>query len=147
MTRSGRWRRLPCSGWSIPTLASRASPTISRQSPTARLHSSRDSFRSLFDELPTGVGTVVICMNRVPYIDQSGLYALEDVILRLTQDGKQVALTGLHDQPADMLRDIGLVPNLAPTDRVFDDFTEFEQWLKTSPGERNGGDEPDKGIE
>ncbi|MEM8864684.1 MAG: SulP family inorganic anion transporter [Planctomycetota bacterium] len=99
-------------------------------------------FRSLLDELPTGVGTVVIRMNRVPYIDQSGLYALEDVILRLTQDGKQVALTGLHDQPADMLRDIGLVPNLVPTDRVFDDFTEFEQWLKTAPGDgKKEGDE------
>ncbi len=86
-------------------------------------------FRAIADALPKEVETLVVRMERVPYIDQSGLYALEDTILTLTQEEKKVVLTGLQTQPADMLRRIGLVPNLVPEDQVFETFDECRIWI------------------
>ena len=90
-------------------------------------------FRDLVEKLPPAAKTVVIRGERVPYIDQSGLYALEEAVLALTRAGKTVALTGFRGQPLDMLRRVELVPGLVPEDRTFDDFAGFEEWLKRSP--------------
>lgn len=85
--------------------------------------------RSLSAALPKQAKTVIVRMERVPYIDQSGLYALEDAIMRFTQEGKLVALTGLKEQPADMLRRIELIPGLVPEEQVFETFDECRAWL------------------
>ncbi len=82
-------------------------------------------FRSLADSLPADIRTLVVRMERVPSMDQSGLYTLEETILRLVQAGKAVVLTGLQPQPADMLRRIGIVPNLVPEDHVHETFEAF----------------------
>lgn len=87
-------------------------------------------FRDLVDALPQQVETLVIRMERVPHIDQSGLYTLEDALLRLTQEGKKVVLSGLQPQPAEMLRRIGLVPNLVSEEHSFATFEECRTWLK-----------------
>ncbi len=84
-------------------------------------------FRALADLLPSEAKTLVVRMERVPSMDQSGLYTLEDTILQLTKDGKTVVLTGLQPQPADMLERIGIVPNLIPRDQVFDTFEAFRK--------------------
>jgi SulP family sulfate permease len=89
-------------------------------------------FRAMAESLPSEVDTLVVRMERVPYIDQSGLYALEDTILRLTQEGKKVVVTGLQTQPADMLRRIKLVPDLIPDDRVFETFATWRQASRSS---------------
>lgn len=86
-------------------------------------------FREMFDEIGSGAKTLIIRMDRVPYIDQSGLYALEEAILRLTKEGKTVALTGLKPQPSDMLRHIGVIPNLVPEDQSFETMKQCCQWL------------------
>lgn len=86
-------------------------------------------FRALAEALPKEAETVIVRMERVPYIDQSGLYTLEDTILQLTKDGKTVALSGLKTQPADMLRRIGLVPNLVSEELAFESFADCEAWL------------------
>jgi SulP family sulfate permease len=87
-------------------------------------------FRALTESLPADIQTLVVRMERVPYIDQSGLYTLEDTILRLSKEGKRVLLTGLQTQPADMLDRIGLVPNLVPEEHTFETFDECQAWLK-----------------
>lgn len=79
-------------------------------------------FRSLADAVSEDATTVVVRMERVPSIDQSGLYTLEDTILQLTTAGKAVVLTGVQPQPEDMLRRIGLIPNLVPEERLFKTF-------------------------
>ncbi len=43
-------------------------------------------------------------MDRVPYIDQTGLYALEETLFDLNKKGLQVIIIGLQSQPEDMLR-------------------------------------------
>ena len=88
-------------------------------------------FRAIVEALPTDVETLVIRMERVPYIDQSGLYALEDAVLNLTQQGKTVAISGLQSQPDDMLKRIGFVPNLVSEELAFDSFGDCKNWLSS----------------
>ena len=87
-------------------------------------------FRTIAAQLPPEAQTLVVRMERVPHIDQSGLYTLEDTIHRLANEGKSIVLTGLQPQPADMLRRIGLVPDLVPEENVLINFQEFEDWQK-----------------
>ncbi|MFK8003035.1 MAG: SulP family inorganic anion transporter [Polyangiales bacterium] len=87
-------------------------------------------FRALADRLPEETKTLIVRMERVPYLDQSGLYTLEDTILRLTQKNTKVVLTGIAEQPLDMLKRIGLVPNLVSEDEVFEDFEECVAWIR-----------------
>lgn len=78
-------------------------------------------FRDLIQAIPD-VRYVIIRMKNVPYIDQSGLYALEDAILYLASNGVEVMLTELQKQPNEMLRRITIIPRLVPGKNIFDDF-------------------------
>ncbi|MEL6654229.1 MAG: sodium-independent anion transporter, partial [Bacteroidota bacterium] len=69
-------------------------------------------------------------MDRVPYIDQSGLYALEDIIFDLRAQNSEVILVGLKGQPNDMLQAIGIIPDLIPEEAVFDKVDESFTFLK-----------------
>jgi len=68
------------------------------------------------------VKVVIIRMRLVPYIDQSGLYAIEDAVAALTEKGVTVLITGIQEQPKDMLENIGLIPNLVPKEYLFKEF-------------------------
>ncbi|MEN0045574.1 MAG: SulP family inorganic anion transporter [Bacteroidota bacterium] len=67
------------------------------------------------------IKAIIFRMDRVPYIDQSGLYALEDVIFDLRQEGIEVLLVGLQEQPSDMLRAVEIIPDLVPEEDLFDE--------------------------
>jgi len=69
-------------------------------------------FQSLFDKQAANTKALLIRMDRVPYIDQSGLYALENVLFDLKKKETLVILVALQEQPNDMLRSIGIIPNL-----------------------------------
>lgn len=73
---------------------------------------------------------VMIRMKKVPFIDQSGLYALEDAILSLEQRGIDVLLTGLQDQPRSMMEKINIIPGLIPKENCFKNFRDCIDWLK-----------------
>lgn len=94
-------------------------------------------FKELTKLLPDNVQLVVIRMEKVPYMDQSGLYALEEAVFDLHQKKVCVVLTDAGAQPLDMMREIQLVPDIIPEEHCFDEFSEFVQWLgevgKTNP--------------
>lgn len=69
-----------------------------------------------------------VMMDRVP--DQSGLYALEDILADLKRSKKTVLLIGLKEQPRYMLERLELIPNAVPCDRVFKIFDQSLEWLK-----------------
>lgn len=77
------------------------------------------------------IDAMIFRMDRVPYIDQSGLYALEDIILDLRDDNIEVILVGLQDQPEDMLKRVEIIPNLVPEEDIFDTVQESFDYLKT----------------
>jgi SulP family sulfate permease len=91
-------------------------------------------FRELSETLPEGTRVLVMRMERVPYMDQSGLYALEETLLRLRDLGTTVVLTGVADQPLGMLERIAIVPNLVPEEHVFPTFDACVAWLETAEG-------------
>ena len=64
-------------------------------------------------------------MDRVPYIDQSGLYALESVILGFIQDNIEVEIVGLQKQPQYMMERIDIIPDLIPRHNLFKSIEDY----------------------
>jgi SulP family sulfate permease len=69
-------------------------------------------------------------MGRVPYIDQSGLYAMDEVIQSLREEGVVVVIAGLQEQPKLMLEKINVIPGLINENYIFDNFEACLYWLK-----------------
>ncbi len=86
------------------------------------------AFKQMLANLPE-VDVVIIRMGRVPYMDQTGLYALEDAILDLERRGVKVLLTGVGEQPYDMMAGIGLIGGLVPNNHIFANFREAFNFL------------------
>ena len=76
-------------------------------------------FKDGVSALPRNIRALVLRMDRVPSIDQSGLYALEEVLFDLQQRGVNVVMVGLQEQPCDMLRRIDVIPDLVAEDELF----------------------------
>ena len=85
-------------------------------------------FQKMINEL-SELRYVILRMEKVPFIDQTGMYALEESILSLEQKGIDVLLVGMQKQPEDMLRGIKLIPNLVSEDHLFDNFDRSITWL------------------
>lgn len=81
-------------------------------------------FSALSKQIPATASDVILRMGRVPYVDQSGVYAIEDTVLQLEQAGVKVHIVGLKKQPKYMLERIGIIPNLIPQTEVYDTFKE-----------------------
>ena len=88
-------------------------------------------FLALARTLPDDIDVLVIRMDRVPYIDQSGLYALEEAVSELHRRDVLVAIVGIQKQPLARLQDIELVPALITTKRLFPDVETCEKWLRS----------------
>ncbi|MCK5871529.1 MAG: SulP family inorganic anion transporter [Methylococcales bacterium] len=78
-------------------------------------------FQEMHRALPD-VKVIVMRMARVPYIDQSGIYAIEDAVLDLKAKGVILLISEIQEQPKDMLKNISLIPNLIPEKHLFSDF-------------------------
>jgi SulP family sulfate permease len=93
---------------------------------------STSNFELLAKQIPECAEAVIIRMGRVPYLDQSGLYALEDVLIDLINQGKRVHLVGLQKQPRYMLERVDVIPDLIPYEQSCQGFTECVISLKKS---------------
>ncbi len=91
---------------------------------------STSDFQQLAKQIPDTAHTVIIRLDHVPYIDQSGLYAIEDVLTGLIGTNRRVLLAGLTEQPDMMLRSINIIPDLVPDNQVFDTFHACLTWVK-----------------
>ena len=91
---------------------------------------STSDFQQLSKQIPDTATTVIIRMGRMQYIDQSGLYAMEDVLVDLAKEGKKVLLVGLLKQPKYMLERIDIIPDLIQEDHLFSNFKDCLMWLK-----------------
>ena len=69
-------------------------------------------------------------MDRVPHIDQTGLYAMEETLFDLNKKGLLVVIVGLQSQPEDMLRSIDIIPDLIPEKQLFENMDIGLSWLK-----------------
>jgi len=86
-------------------------------------------FQDMIKALPN-IKVVIMRMDKVPYVDQSGLYAMEDAVMDLHEQDIKVVFTGLHGQPKDMLEIFNLVPGLIEEEYSFENFEDASSWLE-----------------
>lgn len=72
---------------------------------------------------------LVLRMDRVALMDQSGAYALQDALVNLKSSGMRILLVGLPVAPRDILEAIHVIPDLVPTKDLFEDFAELKSAL------------------
>ena len=91
---------------------------------------STSEFQQLAKQIPNDSSIIIIRLGKMPYIDQSGLYAMEDVLVDLVSNDKKVLIVGLIEQPKYMLERIDIIPDLIPEDQVFENFDQSLLWVK-----------------
>ena len=75
---------------------------------------STSDFQELARQIPDTASTVIIRMGRMQYMDQSGLFVIEEVL----------------EQPRYMLERVDLIPDLIPKEHIFNDFDSCLIWVK-----------------
>jgi SulP family sulfate permease len=99
-----------------------------------------EAFVEAFEESGPDVRAIILRMPRVPLVDQTGAYALQEFVNRMAQRGTIVVLSGLLEESSKVLRDLGVVPGAIPEDALFATVAEAVEGLnaklKTAPEER-----------
>jgi SulP family sulfate permease len=80
--------------------------------------------------IDNNIKVLIIRMDKVPLIDQSGLYALEDIVFDLEKRGVQVLFVNLQEQPLDKLKSIDIIPDLVEEKHLFKTIEEAFVYLK-----------------
>jgi SulP family sulfate permease len=94
---------------------------------------STSDFQQLAEQIPDTATAVIIRMGRMQYIDQSGLYALEDVLVDLKRsNGMKVLLVNVLAQPRYMMERIDIIPDLIPEEHIFPSFKACTDWVKAN---------------
>jgi len=87
-------------------------------------------FQQLAEQIPESTKIVIIRMGRMNYLDQSGLFVMEDVLIDLVKQGKKMLLVKIIEQPQYMLESIDIIPDLIPREQLFDNFEDCLVWIK-----------------
>ncbi len=91
---------------------------------------STSEFQQLADQIPDTAITVIIRMDRMQYMDQSGLYAMEEVLVDLRKKDIEVILVDVLQQPMYMMERIDIIPDLIPKENIFETFKEATSYIK-----------------
>jgi len=91
---------------------------------------STSDFQQLAKQIPKEASIIIIRLDKMPYMDQSGLYAMEDILVDLVGSKKKVLLVNPTEQPKYMLERIDIIPNLISEDQIFDSFDSSMEWIK-----------------
>ena len=91
---------------------------------------STSDFQVLAKQIPDSAPIVIIRMDRMQYIDQSGLYVMEEVLIDLVNEGKKVFFVDTLEQPKYMMHRIDIIPDLIPKENLFESFKACMVWIK-----------------
>ena len=91
---------------------------------------STSDFQALSQQIPMKAKTVILRLDRMQYMDQSGLYAMEDILQELNNKNIEVLFVGLLNQPKYMMERIDIIPDLIPKKHIFDSFKGCLSWIK-----------------
>ena len=75
-------------------------------------------FGDLRASIPAEARRVEIDLTDVPFFDQSGVYALEEAVLDLSIDGREVSILGLDSAQRSQLEAVRFIPNIVPAERI-----------------------------
>ena len=98
---------------------------------------STSDFQQLAAQIPNTAKTVILRLDRMQYMDQSGLYAVEDMLLDLKKNDVEVLFVGLLKQPRYMMERIDIIPDFIPREPIFESFDDCLQWVKQNIKEHN----------
>ena len=87
-------------------------------------------FQALAKQIPLKATSIIIRMDRMPYMDQTGLYVMEEILIDLVKSGKTVLLVDIIEQPRYMMERIDIIPDLIPQEHIFEDFKKCLSWIK-----------------
>ena len=93
---------------------------------------STSDFSQLSLQIKDTASVVIIRMDNVPYMDQTGLYAMEDVLVNLVSADKKVLLTCINEQPKYMMERIDIIPDLIPEMYIFKNMKDCISWIKVN---------------
>ncbi|MFC0603666.1 SulP family inorganic anion transporter [Winogradskyella pulchriflava] len=93
---------------------------------------STSDFQALTQQIPKTAKTVILRLGRMQYMDQSGLYAMEDMLQELKKNDVEVLFVGLLRQPRYMMERIDIIPDFIPNEHIFKDFKSCLQWVKSN---------------
>jgi SulP family sulfate permease len=91
---------------------------------------SADGFQRLAKKIPDSTQIIVFRLERMNYIDQSGLYALEEILVDLSEKNKTIYFVDLQKQPRYMMERVGMVPKLIPTDHILENYKKCFSTIK-----------------
>jgi len=97
---------------------------------------STSDFLQLIKQIPSTASTVIIRMDKMSYMDQSGLYAMEDTLFDLTSKGVNVLLVNVIKQPRYLMERINLIPDLVKEEHIFDNIDSCLLWVRENVKDR-----------
>ena len=90
-----------------------------------------NKFKEVMQTVPQNARIVIIRMRLVSFMDQSGLYAMEEAIKDLQARGVEVLMTIIQPQPMYMLKNMKVIPEVVPENHTFKTFEDCTRYLKS----------------
>jgi len=87
-------------------------------------------FQQLAEQIPRTARIAIIRLDRMQYMDQSGLYAMEDVLQELRKHQIIPLFVDIMKQPRYMMERIDIIPDLVPNEHIFENFNECVSWIQ-----------------
>jgi SulP family sulfate permease len=91
---------------------------------------STSDFQALSAQIPDTATIVIMRLGRMQYMDQSGLYAMEDMLQNLKRRNVDVLFVNLLRQPRYMMERIDIIPDFISEEHIFKSFKECLKWIK-----------------
>lgn len=85
-------------------------------------------FQEQYNKNPN-MKAVVFRFKHLSFADQSGMYALMDVIRELNSKNTWVLFSGLRENVKEQFKKIGIIPALVPESQCFENFEKATLWL------------------
>ena len=97
---------------------------------------STSEFQQLAQQIPKTASHVIMRLGRMQYMDQSGLYAMEDMLQDLLAHDVEVLFVDLLEQPRYMMERIDIIPDFVPETHIFHTFDECVDWINTNVNDK-----------
>ena len=91
---------------------------------------STSDFQNLTLQIPETASIVILRLGRMQYMDQSGLYAMEDMLQELKTKDVDVLFVNLLKQPRYMMERIDIIPDFISEEHIFKSFKDCLSWIK-----------------
>ena len=89
-----------------------------------------NKFKDVMQTVPQDAKIVIIRMRLVSFMDQSGLYAMEEAVKEIQSRGTLVLMTIIQPQPMYMLTKMKVIPEVIPGSHTFPTFEACTEYLR-----------------